>query len=370
MKDRNAAQLLAEVMGWKDADTVSRYVPSLQLLADYKYDSYQRFGPGKRFVESLALWLEQFDFEHRAIMLDFVMNRLVYISDDEFSHLVQTAYPDVIVPERMRMVAEEQDIAPHRVGQIVKQPRFSELRIKSLYLGLSDGARTNEFRRGSDGDISNEQIWQAYELGQDKIDDMVVELRAALSAAQLSPANPRFNLIWLLDDFSGSGNTYIRYESESEKQKFKGKIKKIYDQLHRGDLIDTSHYEVFLLLYVATRQAIDHIEYWAERFTSENGYKPLQLRVLCIIEPNVAVTHQPDSALDAIINHGRYYDEKASNKHIRVGGTTDARYGFARCALPVVLSHNTPNNSIYVLWGPESQSFPGLFPRASRHGEF
>ena len=32
-------------------------VPSLQLLADYKYDHYQRFGPGRRFIESLALWL-------------------------------------------------------------------------------------------------------------------------------------------------------------------------------------------------------------------------------------------------------------------------------------------------------------------------
>ena len=368
MKDRNAQQLLAKVMGWNDADTVLKYVPELQLLADYKYDHYQRFAPGKRFIESLALWLEQFDPVDRPTALDLVTNRLVYISDEEFSHLVQTAYPDLIVQERMRLVAEEQDISPHCVGQIRKHRRFEELRHKSLYLGLSDGARTNEFRRGSDGDISNEQIWQAYELGPDKSGEMVGELRESLAKGDMPSNKPRFNLIWLLDDFSGSGNTYIRYDSE--KNEYKGKIKKIYDQMHRGDLIDTSHYEVFLLLYVATRQAVDHIEYWAERFTSDHGYKPLQVKVLFMIEHDVAVMRAPDAALDVLIRNPKYYDDKASDKHIKIGGTDDARFGFARCALPVVLSHNTPNNSLYILWGPESHKFPGLFPRTSRHREF
>jgi hypothetical protein len=52
-------------MGWTDPEVIGAQVPALQLLADYKYDSYQRFGPGKRFVESLALWLKQFDPEDR-----------------------------------------------------------------------------------------------------------------------------------------------------------------------------------------------------------------------------------------------------------------------------------------------------------------
>lgn len=368
MNDQNAQQLLAKIMGWNDSDTVMKYVFTLQLLADYKYDHYQRFAPGMRFIESLALWLEQFDQVDRQTALDLVMNRLIYISDKEFSHLVQTAYPDLVVQERMRLVAEEQDIPPHRVGQIRKNRRFKELQLKSLYLGLSDGARTNEFRRGSDGAISNEQIWQAYELGSEKIDDMVKELGTSLSNAGVPFDDPKFNLVWLLDDFSGSGNTYIRYDGGNKA--FKGKIKKIYDQLHRGDLIDTSHHEVYLLLYVATRQAVDHIEYWAERFTSEYGYKPLQVRVLCTLEHEVAITRNPDAQLDALIRNSKYYDNRASDQHTRVGGTNDLRFGFARCALPVVLSHNTPNNSLYILWGAESYDFRGLFPRVSRHREF
>src|ERR1044071_1827016 len=99
MRNDNAERLLAAVMGWTDQDHVLQYVPLLQLLAAYKYDEYQRFAPGKRFVESLALWLQQFDSADRQAALDFVLHRLVFISDKEFSHLVATAYPDVIVPE-------------------------------------------------------------------------------------------------------------------------------------------------------------------------------------------------------------------------------------------------------------------------------
>ena len=405
MKDENAQHLLSKVMDWQDQDAVLKNVPVLQLLADYKYDGYQRFGPGKRFVESLALWLNQFDVADRSSALEFVLERLIYISEGELSHLVQHAYPDVIVQERIRLVAGEKSIPTHRVGEICRDPRFEELQMKSLYLGLSDGARTNELRRFSSGEISNEQIWQAYELGETKADDMLEALSSALNieksnvemknediwriyeSGDKTEANrlldllrktkasdhnlqqlAKFTLVWLIDDFSGSGNTYIRFDSKTGK--FKGKIKKIYDRLHQGDLIDTSHYEVFLLLYVATRQAIDHIEYWSERFTSENNYKQLQVRALCTIEPEVALKKGVPPGLQAILSNPKYYDPVAFDEHIEVGGTNTAQMGFAGCALPVVLSHNTPNNSVYVLWGSESHRFPGLFPRISRHKEF
>jgi hypothetical protein len=364
MKDENAQALLAKVMGWGSDETIA-YVPRLQLLADFKYDQYQRFAPGKRFIESLALWLNQFSAGDRQTALDFVLEELVFFSEEEMTHLVQTAYADHIVYERIRLISEEKDIPPHCIAQVVRHDRFKELRIKSLYLGLSDGARTNDLRRASDGEIGNEQIWQAYEIGEDKSADMKSALAEALSKEKFSAAPGKFNLIWLIDDFSGSGNTYIRYEDG----RFKGKIKKVYDQLHSSQLVDTSHYEVFLLLYVATRQAIDHIEYWADLFTSERGYKPLRVRVLCTIERSMSLTAQPASNATTLLANKDYGDPSCADKHFRVGGTEDVRFGFAGCALPVVLNHNTPNNSVFILWGPESSHFPGLFPRVSRHRE-
>lgn len=368
MHDQNAAKLLAKVMGWEDLETVPQGLSTLQLLADFKYDHYQRFGPGRRFIESLALWLHQFEPLDRQAALRLVMDHLVFISDAEFSHLVRTAYRDWIVQERVRLVSEEHEIPSFRVQEIASHRRFEQLRLTSLYLGLSDGARTNELRRASDGEIGNEQIWQAYELGDEKAEDMLQDLRAELHRAGFGSDKLHFNLIWLLDDFSGSGNTYIRYDGAS--RGFKGKLPKIYQRLHQSRMVDPSHYEVFLLLYTATRQAIDHIEYWSERFTTDRGFKPLQVRVLCPIEPEVSLTSNTSPALRALLANPAYSNNSVVDKHFLVGGTNEASLGFAGCALPVVLGHNTPNNSVYLLWAPEQLKPHGLFPRVSRHREF
>jgi hypothetical protein len=372
MKDANAMDLLAQVMGWPaDIELINSEVPALQLMADYKYDSYQRFGPGKRFIESLALWLNQFDEADRPVALSLVKNNLIFISEQEMSHLVQFAYPDVIVQSRLRLVAEEQGIPPFMVGSAKTHPRFDLLRIKSLYLGLSDGAHTNDLRRASRGAISNEQIWQAYELGEAKAEDMLGELRSALKDSGVALAraveDERFSIIWLVDDFSGSGNTYIRFDSQ--KKKFSGKIRKIYARILAGDLVDPDYYEINLLLYVATRQAIDHIEYWSQQYAAETGLKPLRLHVLHVIEKDAAISSQANGPLVSMLGKTEYYDKRASDKHIAVGGTPSAQFGFANCCLPLVLSHNTPNNSVYALWGPEEYDFFGLFPRVSRHRE-
>ncbi len=80
MRDALAERLLAEVMGWTPED-VARERPSLQAMAAYKYDEYQQFYPGMRFVESLALWLRQFTAgEERRIAYDFIRKRLVFCS--------------------------------------------------------------------------------------------------------------------------------------------------------------------------------------------------------------------------------------------------------------------------------------------------
>lgn len=361
MKDINAETLLSEVMNW-NADEYTANVPSLQLLASYKYDKYQRFEPGKYFIESLSLWLNQFDRPHRSLALSLIKENLIFVSNEEMRHLVRMSYPDIILQERIRAVAEENDIPPFRVARALAHRRFTELKLKSLYLGLSDGALTNDLRRASSGAISNEQIWQAYELGDDKATSMSKALGEALGAQGFpTPAKPTFRVVWLVDDFSGSGNTYIRYDPDNKK--FKGKIPKVYRQLVEAGLVDPEYYEIYLLLYVATRQAVDHIEYWSDRYTSEYGLKPLQMRVVTTVEKRVSLK---DGKYDILLKNPRYFDSKVSDEHMLVGGS-DGQTGFADCALPLVLEHNSPNNSVYLLWGPDQMNFFGLFPRVSRH---
>jgi len=57
------------------------------------------------------------------------------------------------------------------------------------------------------------------------------------------------------------------------------------------------------------------------------------------------------------------------DEHFEKGGTSDAKYGYAAGGLPIVLHHNTPNNSIALLWSYDDRDVVGLFPRVQRHKE-
>jgi hypothetical protein len=65
----------------------------------------------------------------------------------------------------------------------------------------------------------------------------------------------------------------------------------------------------------------------------------------------------------------KYYDASVFDVHMKKGKTKDAKFGYADCGLPVVLHHNTPNNSIAILWLYEHCTPRGLFARVQRHRE-
>src|ERR1700682_2011163 len=98
MRDELAEALLAKVMNWSDEEK-ARERPILQDLARYKYDEYQQYAPGRRFIESLALWLRQFQsIQERRTAYLFVRRRLVFISTPEMRQLVDLSFPVAIRP--------------------------------------------------------------------------------------------------------------------------------------------------------------------------------------------------------------------------------------------------------------------------------
>src|SRR5437868_4274151 len=112
MKDALAEKLLAHVLDW-NAEDVARERPILQAMAAFKYDGYEQFSPGMRYVESLARWLSQFEKADRQVAYEFIKTRLVCCSAEEMTHLVETAYPDYIRPLLLQKVAKEQSLNPH-----------------------------------------------------------------------------------------------------------------------------------------------------------------------------------------------------------------------------------------------------------------
>lgn len=367
MRDELAENLLAKVMGWSDEEK-ARERAVLQDLARYKYDEYQQYAPGRRFIESLALWLRQFvTLEERKTAYAFVRKRLVFISTAELRQLVDLSFPTAIRPSLISLAARRAGISPLRVKAIVDSPTYRTALRQTLFLGLSDGARTDVFRRVYP-EVSNEQIWHAYDVSDEKAKSMGKKLIRDL-AIQLgrAPADDegRFHTICLLDDFTASGTTYIRREGDA----WDGKIPRIVKQLTTPgealcDLVAKESVKIIVCIYLASDQAIRHLKDHLKSFTFDKG--TIELCVVYELPPETRLEDASDAPFLGLAKDDRYFDTNADDEHGEVGGTT-TRLGYADCRLPVVLSHNTPNNSVFVLRGEYAHSFVGLFPRISRH---
>ena len=369
MQQDLAETLLARIMDWDDASK-ARERARLQLFAAYKYDEYQQFAPGRRFLESLALWLRQFERgEERRIAYEFVTNRLVFISNEEMNSLVDLAFPTIIRPFLIRDAAMATGIATFRSKTIIDSESYRCLQRQTLVLGLSDGARTDRFRRVNAESISHEQVFHAYDVSDKKADDMAAQLHRDL--CQILNREPtseeaRFRQIVLLDDFSASGLSYIRKTEDSSE--WAGKIPKIIAELTRddglGQCIADDNVRVLVVLYIGSKQAIEQIEEALQYISFKKGM--VELKVVFELDHASRLDPRTEVALFRLLNKNEYFDELADDEHAEVGKST-MRMGFADGRLPLVLNHNTPNNSIYVLWAEDGHKVLGLFPRVSRH---
>ena len=189
----------------------------IQSLSVLKYDSYERFTPGRRFIQSLAQWLEQFEsIQQRRDALDFIDRKLVYMSESEMRQLVSLLYSSRIKPTIRRLASQALSIPEYRVTQLEGSEPFKLLRRQSLFLGLSDGARIDEFRR-SNRDLSHEQIYGTYEVAEGRLSEMARKLADEATAPSVTdPAETsQFKLVFLIDDFAGSGRSIIRRDDKS-----------------------------------------------------------------------------------------------------------------------------------------------------------
>ncbi len=381
MREELAEQLLMAEMNW-DIPTAKEEINKLRYLTAVKYDNYRNFGVGKRFLESLVLWLRQFKtVDERKIAYNFIMKRLLYISEIQMDHLVDIAYSQRILPILLQQTIKRQEFSPFQIRKIRTSKVFKEIERKSLFLGMSDGARMDAFRRKHN--VNNEQISVSYELSVDKWEKMQKDLHEWMKKNEMEAAKV-FENIFLIDDFSGSGNSILRKDVDQ----FKGKLPRfVKDYLGTrskpGKLGKCCRDEgpgLFILAYVATQKAIAHLKEAKGEFTESFGDDPPNFAQCEILEPLQLIEDkekvpQPDNLIDKEFSQllNQYYDDRIEDEHTRTGGT-DVKYGYASCALPLVLCHNCPNNSLYLLWAESQKTgeHPGLkalFPRIARHLE-
>ena len=214
----------------------------------------------------------------------------------------------------------------------------------------------------------------AYDISQGKAEDLRAELKKDIGTLDDkeglgATTEPLFNTVVLLDDFAASGTSYLRKRNGQ----WGGKIEKILRALEEtqnlGDIVAPRGVKVIIIIYVAADQALNHLQPLIEEVGFSRGDVTLktvhqlgQQCRLCENEPD-------DSQILSLVSNDAYFDPSVDDEHAMVGGRS-FRFGYADCRLPVVLSHNTPNNSIFLLWAEEYHNIRSLFPRVSRHRRY
>lgn len=379
-----ALNLVASVMKW-DNEVATREYAWLQLMSSMKYDAYSDFRAGVRFLESLVSWLRRFDEVDRDAAYAFVKRRLVYISSAEMQRLIDTFVPETVTPYLRRAVADKLGIRPYEVWKTPEASKAFDRHLRRcLFVGLSDGSRIDILRRANAGRLSQEQVVPMMNVDDDKWRSLASDLRKEVGD------KATFDDVYLVDDFTASGTTFIRFpggEPKGKLAKFEGIVREARARL--GSKFPLSEgYTLHIHHYVSTAQAHraleERIEEADARMANRNYGKAIVTEGM-LLPPDLKIgriddaTRElvPTSEVDAPIVGlcGRYYDHdlfKRLEKHCREAGQTDMRYGYADCALPLILEHNTPNNSIPLLWaeteGGEGEPMRSLFLRRDRHG--
>jgi hypothetical protein len=418
VKRELALQLLQTIMpGLADESSAARMFRELQLLADYKYNRYEMYHPGRLFLENLYLWLQQFAEDERPDALAFIRNELIFVSREEFQQLAQILYNDRIRRRQFAIASGLSGIPPHRIRAIHDSACFTRTTRASLYVGMSDGARLDFIRRHN-LDLNNEQVLPYYAVHKEKVDDCLQALRS-----DVGDPDALFRCLFLIDDFAGSGNTLLREVVTAgplppswkppiipprwqARLRFKGQPPAI-EFLYRGSIPDAELEDLRSLdgndAYRTAVQSIadrcarrdtalkgslckvavgdisaaleaDASVFFCPLLTTEHALTRLtpllarlpaqfaHARILtgAVLESKVAIV---DSTTPMGRLCERYYDEKLGDEH-----TGNVKFGYDGCGLPLVLHHNTPNNSIFLLWARRSRNLAPLFVRYERHG--
>ena len=362
MKDNLAASLLSSAMEW-DTEDIKNDLIYLQTMAKFKYVSYQNYYPGRKFIESLALWVNQFQKKDRKLALDFIIDKLIFFSNEQIFQFISVSYPMFVQTYILNNFKLNNIV--FKYNKVNESLEYKIAKRKILFLGLSDGSKIEVFRRINN--LDNEQVFVTYDLSESKIKDLKQDLyECKIDGEEIK--EEYFNSIYLIDDFSASGLSFLRYDEKSNT--FKGKIQKILKIILDNSLVDPKKVnDINIILYISTEKAKSNIiQNFSKLKEIDKFYEKINLHL------NV-VQMIPNESIYSLNSNKTFIEflEKESNsdwltKHSEVGSTKNPFLGFDECGLPVVLNHNTPNNSLPIIWfgGKNKQA---VFDRISRHKE-
>jgi hypothetical protein len=363
MNEQLALKTISEILEW-DQEARDEFA-WLRLVCRYKFDAYEGYEPGLRFYASLIGWLKQFpSLKDRRTAYGFLKSHLIFFSRIELVHLVHRFWPTV-QQTIIKSVATDLEILPYQLWENPGARKEFDIQLRqSLFIGLSDGAKMDIFRRDNEGRISNEQTVVAHEISGPKWDSMQEELQKCIDRKGWS-AEPIFRHIFLIDDFTASGTSLIRNvggEWGGKIPKFISQCKDVpSDKLKNPCQLHVHH-------YLASEYSRSAIELLVQQLQDAHPSYKIDLSFGHIIENalNVSKDKCPEFN-ELLINH---YD-----KSVETDISKCVQFGYKEGRLAVVLEHNTPNNTVALIWAETKESDMGsastpmspLFRRRTRH---
>lgn len=366
MNEQLALKTLSDLVEWDDTEARDEFA-WLRLMSKFKYDVYQGYEPGMRFFESLIGWLNQFsNLSDKQIAYQFLKKKLIFFSRNEIAHLVHRLYPEVR-KILAKVVADDYGLQPYQVWADKKTiVAYDILLRQSLFVGLSDGAMMDVFRRSNEVRLSNEQIVVAHEISDDKWNDMHLDLDATIKKNSWD-AVAEFKHIFLIDDFTASGKSLI--DLKENPKKWVGKIGKFIERNHsqmskkrisKPCCLHVHH-------YLASSFAENNIKIKIQEIQNDNPDFKIELTFGHIINTRFNVSKESSEDFFDLLS--RHYDPG-----VQTDISGNVMYGYKNCALPVVLEHNTPNNTVGLIWAESvkptvapSTPMKPLFRRRTRH---
>lgn len=370
MKEKLAKKLVADLMDW-DVERATNEFAWLELMVNYKFDDYQQYGPGHRFYVHLLRWLSQFPHVHRERVWKLLREHLIYVNREEMYHLV--GLTDPAIERAMRSaVARRLGIRVYQVEERSDAKQMlAEMRCRTLYVGVSDGARIDVFRRFNEGLVNNEQVVAMVEISKSKQKKLLKALRERLDVMS-SKAPATFEWVCLIDDFTASGTTSIRQEEDGS---WSGKVDRFMQEVASaaGEIpLISEDVHVQVHHYLASQAAKDNVTQRLAAYASVHPARRFIPSFSYVLPQEVVISAETHPDLVALLVGN--YDPGIETMHTG----TDIALGYKDGGLPVVLEHNTPNNSLATLWAASVTTSPKhqpsklmspLFPRRQRHSD-
>ena len=107
MKAELAERILTNIMNWDDLGLIHQELEKIQIIAELKYDDYQQYTHGQRFIEKLSMWLRNFETDsNKKLAYDFIKENLIFISEEEMRQLVSVSFEMYMKPFLMTKTKE------------------------------------------------------------------------------------------------------------------------------------------------------------------------------------------------------------------------------------------------------------------------